>query len=109
MQNLLRILLKIAGHIDVHLRRNNGNSATVMKVSVGGHEGIGLLSNWVSESPISRYTTLFRICVDSRRQMVCIKAVWIVCGHCDEFNDRESAPCSNGVFSIAHKSGTLQE
>ena len=46
---------------------------------------------------------------DDSGQMVGIKAVWRVCGKCDECNAGEDALCSNALSSGAHKNGTFQE
>lgn len=53
--------------------------------------------------------TIFGAELICRGQMVGIKAVWSVCGKCEECKDGEDALCSNGVSSGAHKSGTFQE
>jgi propanol-preferring alcohol dehydrogenase len=47
--------------------------------------------------------------INSSGQTVGVKAVWKVCGKCDECVAGEDALCSDALSSGAHKNGTFQE
>ena len=80
-----------------------------MTCPVGGHEGVGrIIKLGPGVNNLKMYCP-FQCCAEDSGQMVGLKAVWKVCGKCDECIAGEDALCHNALSTGAHKNGTFQE